>query len=200
MISGGSEIEDVIVIVRAPKMSGLMNLNIEKMGYIINDVTVEQDIEGTQSFDVQIFSRLDIIDISLVNGTNFDKNPSLGYVITIDNPYGYVINRIKFDSSTLECIMIDNNHLYLNEYGSRISAIYYTDENGNNCVRNYTQDLETEFKSYTTDSLTNSLTIKQVSTPNDFMNMTGNYIYELANDIDMEGYSWNPYLFGGYFN
>lgn len=200
MISGGSEIEDVIVIVRAPKMSGLMNLNIEKMGYIINDVTVEQDIEGTHSFDVQIFSRLDIIDISLVNGTNFDKNPSLGYVITIDNPYGYVINRIKFDSSTLECIMIDNNHLYLNEYGSRISAIYYTDENGNNCVRNYTQDLETEFKSYTTDSLTNSLTIKQVSTPNDFMNMTGNYIYELANDIDMEGYSWNPYLFGGYFN
>lgn len=203
MISGGSEIEDVIVIVRAPKMSGLMNLNIEKMGYIINDVTVEQDIEGTHSFDVQIFSRLDIIDISLVNGTNFDKNPSLGYVITIDNPYGYIIKSIEFDSGTLECIMIDNNHLYLNEYdqyGSRISAIYYTDENDNNCVRNYTQDLEIEFKSYMTDSLTNSLTIKQVSTPSDFMNMKDNYIYELANDIDMEGYSWNPYNFGGYFD
>lgn len=200
MISGGSEIEDVIVIVRAPKMSGLMNLNIEKMGYIINDVTVEQDIEGTHSFDVQIFSRLDIIDISLVNGTNFDKYPSLGYVITIDNPYGYIIKSIEFDSGTLECIMIDNNHLYLNEYGSRISAIYYTDENDNNCVRNYTQYLETDFKSYMTDSLTNSLTIKQVSTPSDFMNMKDNYIYELANDIDMEGYSWNPYLFGGYFD
>ena len=208
MISGGNEIDDAIIIIRAPKMSGLMNINIEKMGYLINGVEVEQEVEGKHNFDVQIFSRLDIIGLSLVNGTKFDKTNTLGYVLTIDNPYGYKIKNIKIGYISTDCTMIDNNHLYIPYINANsfinseiiINGIYYEDENNNDCVRNYSQRLERNYNSYATDTLTDALLFKQVSTPEEFMNMSRGAIYELVNDIDMQGYNWTPYLFNGYFN
>jgi len=41
-VSGGDEVNTVIIIIKALKMSGMMNIEIELMGYTINGVSVEQ--------------------------------------------------------------------------------------------------------------------------------------------------------------
>lgn len=210
-ILGGDSLNNVIIIMKAPQMSGQMNVKVERMGYVINGVTVEQEVEGLNNLNIEIFSRLDIIDISLVNGTNFDKDGfTLGYIIKIDNPKNYLIKEISYylnynliNESNLQ--IIDNNHLYImaNFYEStsiEMHYVKYIDETGNECVRNYTSNYTFSFKSFEVDPLTLSLTIHQITTPEEFMNMTDNYIYELVNDLDMTGYSWNPYLFKGYFD
>ncbi len=204
-ISGGDGYNTAIVIVRSPKMSCTLDLVVEKMGYTTNNAVLEQAVEGLDTLSIEILSRLDLIDISLVNGTKFDKKTySLGYVLTIDNPNGYVIEKVD----DIECEMIDNNHLYLDYFGDNywsygknsISAIYYRDENNNSCVRNCTFTFDMDFALLDVDSDTDALIIKQVSTPEEFMNMNGNYIYELVNDIDMTGYAWESYSFSGYFD
>lgn len=210
-ILGGNSLNNVIIIMKAPQMSGQMNVKVERMGYVINGVTVEQEVEGLNNLNIEIFSRLDIIDISLVNGTNFDKDGfTLGYIIKIDNPKNYLIKEISYylnynliNESNLQ--IIDNNHLYImaNFYESTYIEMHYVkyiDETGNECIRNYTSNYTFSFKSFEVDPLTLSLTIHQITTPEEFMNMTDNYIYELVNDLDMTGYSWNPYLFKGYFD
>ena len=210
-ILGGDSLNNVIIIMKAPQMSGQMNVKVERMGYVINGVTVEQEVEGLNNLNIEIFSRLDIIDISLVNGTNFDKGShTLGYILKIDNPKNYLIKEISYylncnliNESNLQ--IIDNNHLYImaNFYEStsiKMHHVKYIDETGNECIRNYTSNYTFSFKSFEVDPLTLSLSIHQISTPEDFMNMTDNYIYELVNDLDMTGYSWNPYLFKGYFD
>lgn len=77
------------------------------MGYTVNNITVEQEVDGNLHFEIEIFSKLDILDISLVNGTNFDKSNTLGYVLTIDNPKGYkgieLNDEVKFYYYTIIC-------------------------------------------------------------------------------------------------
>ncbi|MCI6509250.1 MAG: leucine-rich repeat domain-containing protein, partial [Bacilli bacterium] len=210
-ILGGDSLNNVIIIMKAPQMSGQMNVKVERMGYIINGVTVEQEVEGLNNLNIEIFSRLDIIDISLVNGTNFDKDGfTLGYIIKIDNPKNYLIKEIAYylnhnliTESNLQ--IIDNNHLYLmaNFYEStsiKMHYVKYIDETGNECVRNYTSKYVFTFKPFYVDQFTFSLSVHQITTPEEFMNMDENSIYELVNDLDMTGYSWNPYLFKGYFD
>lgn len=206
-ILGGDSLNNVIIIMKAPQMSGQMNVKVERMGYVINGVTVEQEVEGLNNLNIEIFSRLDIIDISLVNGTNFDKGGyTLGYIIKIDNPKNYIIKELGYYRNSNLVEMIDNNHLFI-KYETfwqtkslTIDSIKYIDEFGNECIRNYTSNYTFSFKSFEVDQLTFSLSIHQVSTPEELMNMTDNYIYELVNDIDMTGYSWNPYIFRGYFD
>lgn len=210
-ILGGDSLNNVIIIMKAPQMSGQMNVKVERMGYVINGVTVEQEVEGLNNLNIEIFSRLDIIDISLVNGTNFDKNGyTLGYILKIDNPKSYVIKEIAYylngnliTNSNLQAI--DNNHLYLmtNFYEStyiKIHHVKYIDETGNECNRNYTSNYTFTFKPFYVDQFTFSLSVHQITTPEEFMNMDENSIYELVNDLDMTGYSWNPYIFRGYFD
>lgn len=204
-ISGGDGYNTAIVIIRSPKMSCTLDLVVEKMGYTTKDAVVEQLVEGLDTLSIDILSRLDLIDIALVNGSNFDKKSyNLGYVLTIDNPDGYVIEKVD----DIECEMIDNNHLYLDYFGNywgyynktSISSIYYRDEVNNLCIREYNFSFDMDFALLDVDSDTKALVIKQVSTPLDFMNMKENYIYELVNDIDMNGYAWHPYDFIGYFD
>ena len=210
-ILGGDSLNNVIIIMKAPQMSGQMNVKVERMGYVINGVTVEQEVEGLNNLNIEIFSRLDIIDISLVNGTNFDKDGfTLGYIIKIDNPKNYLIKEISYylnhnliTESNLQ--IIDNNHLYImaNFYEStsiKMHYVKYIDETGNECVRNYTSKYVFTFKPFYVDQFTFSLSVHQITTPEEFMNMDENSIYELVNDLDMTGYSWNPYLFKGYFD
>ncbi|MDD7314980.1 MAG: leucine-rich repeat protein, partial [Bacilli bacterium] len=210
-ILGGDSLNNVIIIMKAPQMSGQMNVKVERMGYIINGVTVEQEVEGLNNLNIEIFSRLDIIDISLVNGTNFDKDGfTLGYIIKIDNPKNYLIKEISYylnhnliTESNLQ--IIDNNHLYImaNFYEStyiKMHYVKYIDETGNECIRNYTSNYVFTFKPFYVDQFTFSLSVHQITTPEELMNMDENSIYELVNDLDMTGYSWNPYLFKGYFD
>ena len=218
-ILGGDSLNNVIIIMKAPQMSGQMNVKVERMGYVINGVTVEQEVEGLNNLNIEIFSRLDIIDISLVNGTNFDKSTdSLEKIIKIDNPKSYIISEISYykirnennypyysDLINNNCQMVDNNHLFIKEdlygwYAMEIVQIKYFDEHGNECVRKYTSNYKISFRGFSVDQNTFSLTINQISTPEEFINMSVDNIYELMNDIDMTGYSWNPYVFRGYFD
>ena len=203
LLNGGDGFNTIVVIVRSPRMSGIMNLNIEKMGYTVNNITVEQEVDGNLHFEIEIFSRLDILDISLVNGTNFDKSNTLGYVLTIDNPKGYKVIELN---DKIECKMIDNNHIYLeNLYpfnyndNLKFEKIKYIDETGKECTQNITIYMKKGFSYYDIDSLTNALLIKQISTPEELLSM-GNGVYELINDIDMSGYSWEKIEFGGYLD
>lgn len=212
-VIGGDGISNVIVSVKTSRESGEMKIVVNKLGYSVNDDLIETLISKNNTLVVNIFSRLDIVEITLVDGSEFNKlYLGKGFVIKIDNPNGYIVKKIVFtrgldislENDTLK--IIDDNHLFasfLGLYSNKkcdIVSITYMDASGNETTRNYSDTIEVSYTDIEVDSDTNALLVHEVSTPEEFMNMKGCYLYELACDIDMTGYKWEPYIFYGYFN
>lgn len=198
----------LVVLIPAPKVSGIMTITVEKFQYYLPDEFYEQKMIGNNTIDVEIMSRLDIIDIVLADGTTMDMNSrSNGYIMKVDNPYGYTITEIGIKDFSIGSavsvypIRINDNNWYVKEihaydYNVYIKWIKYVDSNNNETVRNYSDKITLNFSVNTTGSRE----VIKVYTPEDFMNMNESKIYELANDIDMKGYKWKPYFFTGYFD
>lgn len=213
-VNGGDGINNVIVTLKTQRMSGDMEVVVKRLGYIINNETIEQAITKNNNLTFKVFSRLDIVEINLVNGNDVDKaNDSFGYVITIDNPNNYIVKKITLDGDVEtifsqddnSLVMIDNNHFYINDINLTnnqiiIKSIVYVDSDNIETIRNYTDSVEVNNTKILPDSITNALIIHQISTPEEFMNMEVNLAYELINDIDMTGYNWTCKSFYGYFN
>lgn len=212
-VIGGDGISNAIVSVKTLRESGEMKIVVNKLGYSINDNLIETLINKNNTLIVNVFSRLDIVEITLVDGTEFNKQDlDKGYVIKIDNPNGYIVKRIMFSSDidislekdTLK--IIDDNHLFASflvftsNKKCDIVSLTYMDTNGNETTRIYSDTIELSYTDIVADIDTNALLVHEVSTPEEFMNMKEHYIYELACDIDMTGYKWEPYKFYGYFN
>lgn len=212
-IVGGDRVDTVIFIVKLPKESGKFTLNVEKFGYVANAKVIEQMLTENNTIELNVMSKLGVIDIYIANGGTIDKeNENLGYVIKIDNPHSYVVTEITFgDGSgynnvcTEYPIMIDDNHLFVTSlYYSvgkcTITTMKYIDDSGNIAVRRYSETIDVNFTSVKVDPETNGVDIEQVSTPEQFMNMKENKVYQLVTDLNMSGYNWEPYEFTGYFD
>lgn len=212
-IAGGDYYNNVIFYITAPKVSGEFTITVDKMGYFLNGVEVEQLVETEVGININIMSRLDIISLSTFDGTSVYKNSNgLGFVIEIDNPNGYEILEYGIASSKdskgfsqVPVQMIDDNHAFLHfEHITRsycsIRSVKYIDENGAETVRNYQDDIKLNMVFLDGEEGTNALVIHQISTPEELMNLESGKSYELINDIDMSGYNWVPYDFDGYFD
>ena len=207
-IAGGDYFNNIIFIDTAPKSSGEYTIKIEKIGYFLNGVEVEQAVESEIEIVINIMSRLDIISVSTFDGSSVYKiNDGLGFVFEIDNPFGYEILEYEFaDGLKYPVSMIDNNHVYIvpevenMTWFRNIKSVTYIDENGSIAVRKYEEELEINIAFLYGESETNALVVHSISTPEEFMNMERDKAYELISDIDMSGYVWKPYDFDGYFD
>jgi len=202
-ISGGDRYHNIVVILKAPKESGTFNISVEKFGYILNGVEVEQTIDNVNTFNVQIMSRLDIISANTLEMSNVLSNNSyIGLMLTIDNPYNYTIEKFVINGSEYNAHMIDSNHIYISSYQVRnnsnvnITKVIYKDANGNTTSRNYNSynDLKISILE------SSAFKVQLIHTPEELLNIKSGYAYELANDIDMSGYTWEPIDFNGYFD
>ena len=212
-IAGGDYYNNVIFYITAPKVSGEFTITVDKMGYFLNGVEVEQLVETEVEININIMSRLDIISLSTFDGTSVYKNSNgLGFVIEIDNPNGYEILEYGIAhghwSDSVHFVpvkMIDDNHAFLHfehittSYCS-VRSVKYIDENGAETVRNYQDNIILNTVFLDGEEGTNALVIHQISTPEELMNLESGKSYELINDIDMSGYNWVPYNFDGYFD
>ena len=155
-IAGGDYYNNVIFYVTAPKVSGEFTITVDKMGYFLNGVEVEQLVETEVEININIMSRLDIISVSTIDGTSvYKKNYGLGFVIEVDNPNGYEIleygisdSRYSDEVYQVPVEMTDNNHLYIHFEDIIMSKDYcpvrsvtYLDENGSKAVRYYEDNI-----------------------------------------------------------
>lgn len=213
-VVGGDGISNVIVTLKTSRISGKMEVVVERVGYLINNETIEQKIVDNNKLTFNVFSRLDIVEINLANGTEVDiQFDSIGYVVTIDNPNDYIVKSISFsrygtiytfsqDDNSLT--MIDSNHFYIKDIYHiknicNIQSIVYVDDDNNETTRNYSDSISTN-SIQLNHSASVSTKVNKISTPEELMNIQTGLSYELTNDIDMTGYNWNPIKFTGYFN
>ena len=210
-VTGGNLINEVIFIIRSNKISGPQEINIEKIIYQVNGIYVTQEVANEVSIEVEILSRLDIINIMPIDGGNIakkDGNLNQGYVFTIDNPYGYMINSIEvnfnWNKTLYDVHMIDDNHFFvytteIDFESAEFTKINYTDNAGNHSVRDY---IDTFYTNITFISPDEDYAFKMypISTAEEFLNMESGKAYELVNDIDLSGYHWSMREFNGYFD
>lgn len=197
--SSTERVDSVIVIVKANKLSGIQDINIIKLNYELNGLTISQDVEF-DTISINIMSRLDIISASTIDGGMFYKknSSSNGFVLEIDNPDGYEIKKIDFSNgNSVECYMIDNNHIFFYSWGNSytgvisIDSITYIDGNNKETTRNYNQQVTFNAISLEADPDTNALITYTISTPEELLAIESNKAYVLNNDIDMSGYQWD---------
>ena len=217
-ISGGDFYNSIIIIERSPKISGNYQIVVSKMGYILNGIEVEQEVESDIEISIEIMSRLDIISCSIVNDSSvYKKNYGFGVVLTIDNPNNYLISEYRIFSNNhgwnkyIPVDMIDNNHIYINlnlfspnvyVLDFVIKGVKYYDDSGNLTERKFEEPLDLDAKLIDADSNTHSLVVHQINTIDDFINMFNDPygIYELSADLDFTGYTWVSRDFYGYFD
>lgn len=213
-ILGGDSYNNLIIVERSPKVSGPYSVVIDKMGYLINGMEIEQKVESTIEIKIEILSRLDIIDVNLLDGSNFLKNEyGMGVVFTIDNPHDYQI--IEYDlllgseENTFPAIMIDSNHVYIdtvlysrfsNFNTITVQAVRYYDSEKNLTERNYNDNIILDLINIESEADTNALVVHQISTPEEFIMMENGKIYEIICDLDLSGYKWTPRDFNGYID
>ena len=207
-ISGGDKYNNIIVVVESPRVSGPFNVSVTRMGYILNGIEVEQDVETLEEINIQIMSRLDIISVSTLDMSSVMSNSSnMGLEIIIDNPNNYIINSFTINTwygeDEYDAFMIDSNHIYLPDFIIRnkgewvsIKSVSYEDASGNDTTRNYVN----EYYMNITYLETSASKVRLITSPEEFINMESGYAYELANDIDMSGYNWSVKSFSGYFD
>ena len=208
-LSGGDGYNNLVFVLRAPNKSGVMNINIQKMGYILNGIEVEQLVEGENTLQIPVLSRLDIISVSTVNGFSMYKNyGGHGFVVEIDNPEGFTINQLYIGSSTykenstiFEVVHITDNILYFDpridihdflQTRCIINGLVYTDDNGNIVERKYSSIFPLDITVLDRDYILYTLPTHVISKPEDLLNVQEGQYYELSNDIDMSGYNWVP--------
>lgn len=213
-VVGGDGISNVIVTLKTSRISGEMEVIVDRLGYQINNELIEQKIVDNNKLTFNVFSRLDIVEINLANGTEVDSQfDSIGYVVTIDNPNDYIVKSISFlrygiiytfsqDDNSLT--MIDSNHFYIKDIYHiknicNIQTIVYVDNDKNETTRNYSDSIAVNGIQLNFSDI-ESTKVNKISTPEELMNIQSGLSYELTNDIDMTGYNWNPIKFTGYFN
>lgn len=212
-VMGGNTIDDVIVVADSGDVSGNISFEITAISYELNGFIVTQEITFDKDIIVTVLSRLNILNISTIDGSNTYKlnNKYNNFVVNIDNPDGYEILSVNYGQTwsekEAEVIMIDDNHItfpieewYINERRIYISGITYIDIHGNKAVRNYQQEFLISAAGLNADESTYSLVVNYISTPEEFIAMETGKAYELVADIDMTGYNWTTRDFDGYFD
>ena len=214
-IAGGDYENFIIFIIKAGSTSGLQEINIQKIEYSINGVIVYQDMN--YQFSVQIASRLNVLNISLLDGSELINSNIVGVqnlVVKIDNPDGYAIKECIISGcygdrtyNEDELIFIDSCHfsvIYsLSGSGSgrktfKIVSITYK-ANGEEIVRNYNDEYNFNASIINPDDR-GGIEVISISSPAELLAIQSGKSYEIENDIDMTGYSWNMINYSGYID
>ena len=82
-VVGGDRINDIIVNFKAAAESGLAEYSVDKLEYVLNEIVIIQPLENLVSFNVEVLTRLDILKITTLEGTERVKEGSTGVVIRI---------------------------------------------------------------------------------------------------------------------
>lgn len=201
-VVGGDYKNYVIVNLKTPRLGGVFNINLSKIGYHINNLDIEQSVENIVDIEINVMSKMDIVSVSTPNASSiYNTSYSTGCIFTIDNPNGYVVTKL-YDYN-FDVVMIDDYHFYIDMPmcdSFFISGFEYIDANGNVAKRLYNDYIEFDGFGLLGDSETNATVAQLISTPEELLNIRGNHYYELACDIDMSGYIWEPTDFNGIFN
>ena len=203
--AGGDLINNVIFVITSGVHSGTLNVDIQKVQYYFEGNLISQEIEEPCQFSIEVLSRLDVISVSSLNGSQFVKaNYAPGSIIYIDNSYDYEIKGFYLGTNNYYDVKkIDRDHYYIEYAPQQLSQIYgikYVDEDNNITSRYYYQSFNNRYYSLNPDDDTYALVVNKISTPEEFMNMQAGKIYELTCDLDFTGYVWEPKSFSGQFD
>lgn len=209
-ITGGDGKSVVIFVIQAGNQGGMFDINIEQFGYVLNGFDVVQEVNQNIDISVEVLSRLNILSVSVLNGSEVYRSTyGQGLVIEIDNPDNYEILSYYFDKSVVTDVqMIDSNHIYYptnNIYSGdnylNILYITYKDDEGNITTRRYEEVFIVKATKLDIDYEYFTLNVRKISTPEELLALSSGGQYELMNDIDMAGYTWDyTKNFDGYFD
>lgn len=176
-------------------------LKVDKINAKLGDAPFTVEPATKPSDNIFINGKLEVQKVEFVNEA-FEpvdwvfSSDSVYVLITLDNATGYTVDSINTDIT--ELIKLDNNRWYCPASVSigwntiAVDSIRYHNEYLNNTIT--CSDIQTHCYKVASDE------IKYVSTPDDLLNMSDKYYYELKNDIDLSGCEWLGAGFEGIFN
>lgn len=163
---------------------------------------------------IMIYGKFEIKNIEIVdkdlNPIEHTSDPNNIYAyFTLNNDTGYTINSINGVDVSLkqEFRMIDNNHFVYKSDSTDYNTIWGFGYGWNTLTIDevsYSIDSLSKKTSYSGDKPFIYYTIgeKEISKPEDLLNMNEGYYYKLVNDIDLSGYEWvhEENIFKGIFD
>ncbi len=157
-----------------PDEAGLVDFYVDKVEYNFCDVLVTQDVDSLAHITYPVFNDLDI-KFEGVSANPYEYTGD-GIYLTFDNPHNYKVYKIN---NSKDFIQISNNQFY------------YSDTHNDWDIK--IENIEYGYDSYgtTTQALTYSSNrslcdfYKEISTVDEFLNMTPDGYYILMNDLDL---------------
>lgn len=139
--------------------------------------------------------KIDHLELVLDSPLEFEIH---NIIITINKvDYQYLTDEIELAYSKILRIIIKKSVDLMDNVNKvvkfSVKSITYVITKKSNITINFT-DIKEDFY------FVKSSTIKNIETPAQLQNMENGYIYQLSNNIDLEGYSWTPYNFFGILN
>ena len=165
--------------------------------------------ESDNNVDITLNGNISVLDITVVNENNeavdYQRNNQPYTVkITFDNPSQYNIEAIVFRDSPWNSITLQAHAFKLSADKStltftRTNSYSYSEylqyiqisnfSYSNDEIQTRTQNVAGQF---TTFALVKSLEIYEIRTAAELQAVVPGYVYELKNDIDLLGLTWNP--------
>ena len=161
-----------------PDEAGLVDFYVDKVEYNFCDVLVTQDVDSLAHITYPVFNDLDI-KFEGVSANPYEYTGD-GIYLTFDNPHNYKVYKIN---NSKDFIQISNNQFY------------YSDTHNDWDIK--IENIEYGYDSYgtTTQALTYSSNrslcdfYREISTVDEFLNMTPDGYYILMNDLDLRSVS-----------
>ena len=161
------------------------------------------------SVDLTINGNISVLDIIVIDAkgeaVNYQRNNEPYTVqIIFDNPSQYDIETIVFKDSPWNSVSLEDNDFKLNTDKSiltftRTNSYNYSEylqyiqissfSYSNDEIKSRTQNVAGKF---TTFALVKSLEVIEIRTFAELQAIVPGYVYELKNDIDLLGLTWNP--------
>ncbi len=209
-VKGGNRLDEAIVIVPSGSEVGMKSFVVDGVSYVLNGISVLDEMDKNNIIEIDVLERLEIIKIASLDGRSFMAHREYGrerfyYHFIFNNIYDYEIVEISFENvkGSFKPIRIDRDNwiLFSDKLISTdslidIEYIKYINSNRNEVVIN----LDRRYDSYTDTASVNEyiddVSYHQIRTPEDLLNTEAWECYELANDIDMRGYTVSKKILG----
>jgi hypothetical protein len=212
-VTGGDGKTSLIVSFVPEIDGGNYTIKVNSLSYVSFTYLITQTISSSLTDEIMIMGNIDVLSFDSENNHIINTNAWSKLYITIHNPTNYTIYKLvityydyfggasdytynfaditQIDASSLSVLWYGNSYMpnYPTQYVS-IKSIHYGLEETNQSTTYFTLPATKFF-------LVNSSEPILISTPAELQNISGGYIYQLANSINMASYSWTPMNFSG---